>query len=594
MNRPSPYLFASKMFALMLFAVFSTYGQSFVIPVDVNNDADSVETREIAFGAYPGANLCINPPENPESYGGYQEIEAPPAFGNVLDIRFVAYSNDHSTLCYDETYQGVYTEFRPIVMVGQKDTFKVVLNMGDNGAPVHLNWNAANVALYTNSCKMYLEVSPGVWALLVDMQAASTWDLVADASYFIEMEPIVNIGPGSAYFSIPPDTIISKDPIKGKFWKAAKRPKPGKPFINPTWANLLAEVVIQGGFQPNSSESDGAGGMRIGISHMFDAGGNKWKVTKDSAKTRGWVRVSKWNFKKLAGSGWADLQKTLETKAGKHINYARGLDSTLNPGDLKRKPFLKQWKKVDPKKHNNKLYAELLAFKFNIAASALEKTPVGFGDLIYDNDGHIFDEMSLLDIAAEVDTAMSYWQGVDPQFYVDAWQAIYDVNRAFPGSILDTVSWTVDTKLVMNGVVSVNDVPFLKEPAVFAPTRITPTNNFTESDDWEDEYDEDADALDGTPLAVKLFQNYPNPFNPSTTIAFRLQSDALVNISVYNMLGQQVGMLVTNEDLSEGINTITFDATGLASGTYFYRVTGQSLDNGESLMPVVGKMLLVK
>ena len=75
------------------------------------------------------------------------------------------------------------------------------------------------------------------------------------------------------------------------------------------------------------------------------------------------------------------------------------------------------------------------------------------------------------------------------------------------------------------------------------------------------------------PAQFSLDQNYPNPFNPSTTIRYGLQSRAHVTLSVYNTLGQQVVQLV-NADIDAGFHEVRFDASGLSSGVYFYRIQG--------------------
>ena len=68
-----------------------------------------------------------------------------------------------------------------------------------------------------------------------------------------------------------------------------------------------------------------------------------------------------------------------------------------------------------------------------------------------------------------------------------------------------------------------------------------------------------------------LYQNYPNPFNPTTTINFSLERQQQVRLSVFNVLGQEVKVLV--DDLKpSGLNTVTFDASTLSSGLYFYRL----------------------
>jgi len=74
-----------------------------------------------------------------------------------------------------------------------------------------------------------------------------------------------------------------------------------------------------------------------------------------------------------------------------------------------------------------------------------------------------------------------------------------------------------------------------------------------------------------TPNHVALEQNYPNPFNPSTTIRYALPQRSHVRLAVFNTIGQQVATLV-NEEVEAGYHEVTFDASGLASGVYFYRL----------------------
>ena len=73
------------------------------------------------------------------------------------------------------------------------------------------------------------------------------------------------------------------------------------------------------------------------------------------------------------------------------------------------------------------------------------------------------------------------------------------------------------------------------------------------------------------PGAFLLAQNYPNPFNPSTTIKYELPQRAHVTLTVFNTLGQQVATLVQGEQVA-GYHEAVFDALGLASGVYLYRL----------------------
>ena len=78
-----------------------------------------------------------------------------------------------------------------------------------------------------------------------------------------------------------------------------------------------------------------------------------------------------------------------------------------------------------------------------------------------------------------------------------------------------------------------------------------------------------------TPISFSLNQNYPNPFNPTTTIQFHISKSSFVNLKVYDFLGNEVVTLV-NEEKSIGSYEVEYDATGLSSGIYFYKLQAGS------------------
>ncbi|MDR3668628.1 MAG: T9SS type A sorting domain-containing protein [Ignavibacteriaceae bacterium] len=88
------------------------------------------------------------------------------------------------------------------------------------------------------------------------------------------------------------------------------------------------------------------------------------------------------------------------------------------------------------------------------------------------------------------------------------------------------------------------------------------------------------------PAQYKLNQNFPNPFNPSTTISYNIPNAGIVNIKIFNVLGQLVKTLV-NQTQTAGTHQITFNANTLTSGVYFYSLTVNNFTQ-------VKKMMLLK
>ena len=75
----------------------------------------------------------------------------------------------------------------------------------------------------------------------------------------------------------------------------------------------------------------------------------------------------------------------------------------------------------------------------------------------------------------------------------------------------------------------------------------------------------------GNPDRFTLNQNYPNPFNPSTILSYTLKADAKVKLTVYNLVGQSVAVVVDDYQ-SEGYHEYSFDASDLPAGVYLYKL----------------------
>jgi hypothetical protein len=107
----------------------------------------------------------------------------------------------------------------------------------------------------------------------------------------------------------------------------------------------------------------------------------------------------------------------------------------------------------------------------------------------------------------------------------------------------------------------------------------------------EPTFDKTAFALTagaGLPQSFDLKQNYPNPFNPTTEISFDLPAASKVELTVYNVLGQQVKSLL-NGDMPAGSHTVTWDGTttdgnSAASGMYFYRISADKFEMTRKMM----------
>jgi len=90
-----------------------------------------------------------------------------------------------------------------------------------------------------------------------------------------------------------------------------------------------------------------------------------------------------------------------------------------------------------------------------------------------------------------------------------------------------------------------------------------------------------------------LLQNYPNPFNPQTKITYSIKEKGLVQLSVYNLLGQLVNKLV-NTSQEAGTYSVNFDGSGLSSGIYIYEIVVSSLSGKAGSFTASKKLILMK
>ena len=100
------------------------------------------------------------------------------------------------------------------------------------------------------------------------------------------------------------------------------------------------------------------------------------------------------------------------------------------------------------------------------------------------------------------------------------------------------------------------------------------------------EYSNEINVDVTVPLEFALDQNYPNPFNPSTTISYSIPVKSRVTLKIFNALGKEIITLV-NEEKSEGNYDVKFDASGIPSGIYFYKLNAGEFSSTK-------KMILLK
>ncbi|MBI5471767.1 MAG: choice-of-anchor B family protein [Ignavibacteriae bacterium] len=131
-----------------------------------------------------------------------------------------------------------------------------------------------------------------------------------------------------------------------------------------------------------------------------------------------------------------------------------------------------------------------------------------------------------------------------------------------------TYNWKVITRDEWNATTSADSFSFVYKPD--GPTSVAETN----------------------PIVFGLDQNYPNPFNPMTTIGFRVQDLGYVSLKVFDLLGREVATLVDGIEDS-GLKSVTFDASGLASGVYMYRLSWTPQGRAASVVDVK-RMLVVR
>ncbi|HMN18865.1 MAG TPA: T9SS type A sorting domain-containing protein [Ignavibacteriaceae bacterium] len=91
------------------------------------------------------------------------------------------------------------------------------------------------------------------------------------------------------------------------------------------------------------------------------------------------------------------------------------------------------------------------------------------------------------------------------------------------------------------------------------------------------------DNLSDVNRSFSLSQNFPNPFNPNTSLKYEIGSQQFVTLKIYDLLGREIAIIV-NEEKPAGTYEVTFDASGLSSGIYFYRLQAGSFTETKKMI----------
>ncbi|MCX6639343.1 MAG: T9SS type A sorting domain-containing protein [bacterium] len=169
------------------------------------------------------------------------------------------------------------------------------------------------------------------------------------------------------------------------------------------------------------------------------------------------------------------------------------------------------------------------------------------------------------------------------------------INRSLPGGAnpTRTLTQTVASSIPSGTLTFISYVGTypnsITDSSYFNITKLAATDGnpwISESNVTGDLFDDYAVTNTVIPDEYSLRQNYPNPFNPTTTLSFSLPQAGKVMLTVYDVSGREVAKLVDGWR-EAGTHQVTFDATGLTSGIYLYRMTIGNFN-------AVGKMALLK
>jgi len=295
------------------------------------------------------------------------------------------------------------------------------------------------------------------------------------------------------------------------------------------------------------------------------------------AKTKGWIY-----YKKAS-----DLQKMFTAA---HTGTATAIDSLRADG--KKAKLLSKAIKAERKKYNNILWSQGILLHLNLYASQDSITAPNFGALQVDTAfvlfGRNLQDQPLTAVARILDSLMTEWKShgvsvADTGTFRAFALLLQRINDGFY-EVMNPANYELDSANVqtgkkpyavtLKGTKGAHEVGIVKNVGKFSEPFIFSGN-----------------SSEQIPPEFALQQNYPNPFNPTTTLSFVLGHWSFVTLKVYDVLGREVATLLKNEAMEEGEHEVEFNASGLTSGVYFYRL---NVAYDEGSFTSVKKFVLMK
>jgi photosystem II stability/assembly factor-like uncharacterized protein len=373
-----------------------------------------------------------------------------------------------------------------------------------------------------------------------------------------------------------------------------------------TWTEMVtgstSEMVSSCLFNKSFGFSSGASGTTLATEN-----GTSWSVTVpifslDNNKiSRSGIKVNSVGFAASISRFQPFTPMVLNFAPGKFYN-AIPIDSTLITNELL--PISFQWTKA---KDENPVSYSFVFFdslkneiaRFNPAAdtfftftrtdlSNLPKTLLYWNIEANDGTDTVYSYMNsiILDPSVPVELT-SFKAAVSGSNVTLSWSTAtetnnsgFDIERSMKGKDYSVVGFVQGAGTVTESMSYVyNDENLLPG---FYNYRIR-QNDFDGSYKF---YNLESEVEITAPAVYSIQQNYPNPFNPVTKINFSIPSAGKVNITVYDIIGNEVAEIV-NQELEAGTHSADFNAASLTSGVYFYKITAGSFTQ-------TMKMLLLK